>query len=126
MLAGCGRDDTVEEPTSSPTVEVTSTQPTEEPTTTPGSIPTEPAPRLFNADTPPGDYEMAIGQTSALRLAPDGPIPVVEGTSVLLIEVAFFEDPGYREWELRAVDVGTTSIQLDEGEATTFRLVVTD
>jgi predicted secreted protein len=123
ILAGCGQDEPADGPTSpSTTIEVTTTK--HEETTTTGPISMDPAPRLFTQETPTGSYVMAIGQTAALRLVPGTPPPVVEGTSVLVLEVAFLTDPGYREWELRAVEVGETSIQLGDGSGPAFRLVV--
>jgi predicted secreted protein len=80
---------------------------------------------LFTEKTAEGAYSMLVGDTSSLRLGPKSPPPEVEGSSVLVLELAFLTDPGYKEWELRAVEPGETTVTVESGsEPLTFLLVV--
>jgi hypothetical protein len=122
-VAACGGSDVGDIPTTSHPLATTVTT-SDEMTSTTNQGPQD-APRLFDAASPAGIYRMTVGETSALRLGPDAETPRVEGKSVLLIEVAFLDDPGYKEWELRAVAPGETAITIfgPAGEST-FEFVV--
>ncbi|MGC5221218.1 hypothetical protein ACPW96_01325 [Micromonospora sp. DT81.3] len=70
-----------------------------------------PAPRFVGPSDNGQTYAMAVGQTTTLRISdPDAAEPEAEGTAVLLIAVANVTDSGAREWEVRAVEPGTSTI----------------
>jgi len=54
---------------------------------------------------------MTVGQTTTLRISdPDAVAPEVEGAAVVLIAVANVTGSDAREWEVRAVETGTSTI----------------
>ena len=54
---------------------------------------------------------MTLGSTAALVVQGQGvDQPEVDGTSVMLIQVVNVTDSGAREWEVRAVEPGTSTI----------------
>lgn len=56
-------------------------------------------------------FFMRVGQVAGLVVAdPDAPDPMVDGRSVLVIPVVNIQASGRREWELRAVARGITTI----------------
>jgi hypothetical protein len=56
-------------------------------------------------------FFMRIGQVAGLVVAdPDAPDPTVDGRSVLVIPVVNIQASDRREWELRAVARGVTTI----------------
>lgn len=62
-------------------------------------------------------YAMTVGQTTTLRISdPDAPEPDVVGEAVLLIAVINVAESGVREWEVRAVEPGTTTVQGAAGD----------
>ena len=51
------------------------------------------------------------GTTTTLRVQDQSaPDPVVEGAAVLLVPIVNITDSGAREWELRAVAPGTSTV----------------
>ena len=82
------------------------------PQPTPSSeSPLVPAPRFIGPADDGLAYAMTVGQTTTLRLAePDATEPEVEGAAVLLIAVVNVTGSGAREWEVRAVEPGRSSI----------------
>lgn len=87
-----------------------------------------PVPEVFMEGTEGGRYLMEVGVTSMLRLFdPGSSLSSTEGASVEVIEVAYLTDPGFREWELRAVAAGATTITVETAEdVVTWELIVTD
>lgn len=137
VLAACGGDEAPpaepEESTAATTAPEESTVETEAPETTvvtsEGTInqsstsepdeeaqPTVPdagehgrLPQRVDADTPPGHYEMSVGDSSTLTLPMDGSA-WVDGVSVVLIEEVSVDGSNVRRWELRAVEEGVSDI----------------
>ena len=69
------------------------------------------APRTLTPADDGHTYEMAVGDVSALVVAdPQEPEPQVVGSSVLVIPVVNVQASNQREWELRAVAVGRTTV----------------
>ena len=126
--AACGQ--TSPEGTTATTEAVTTTTSTttRADTTTSTEDDMSPVPEVFMEDTEGGRYLMEIGVTSMLRLFdPDSSLSSTEGESVEVIEVAYLADPGFREWELRAVAAGATTITIETAQdVVTWELVVTD
>jgi predicted secreted protein len=93
-------------------------------------MPGDPAPTSAPRTITPADdgrtYTMAVGQTTTLALTDsNAPEPVLDGTSVLLIEIVNITAGAGRQWEVRAVEKGTSSIT-DGGSADwVIRLEVT-
>lgn len=80
-------------------------------TMTPTTGPAE-APRRVTPDDSGTTFSLRLGATSAFVLRdPSAPDPEVDGSSVLVIPVLNIQDSGVREWELRAVAPGTTTIR---------------
>jgi predicted secreted protein len=129
LLAGCSQSaDPADDGTTTTRDMATTTITTEtdRETTTSAETATS-APRFFTEDTPEGTYSMELEDSSTMRLPSDAPPPDVSGTSVMVLEVAYVTNPGYKEWELRAVEVGKTSITIETGSASlTWTLAVTD
>lgn len=68
-------------------------------------------PRRLTPEADGGHYSMTVGSTAALVVHGQGvDQPEVDGTSVLLIPVVNVTDSGAREWEVRAVEPGTSTI----------------
>src|SRR6478609_1128861 len=71
----------------------------------------EPVPKRLTPEDDGGRFTMVAGTTSALRVDdPAAPDPTVVGESVLVVPVLNVTDSGVREWELRAVTPGTTTV----------------
>lgn len=83
-------------------------------TTASGPVPSgtaEPVPRRLTPEDDGGRFTMAAGTTTTLRVDdPAAPDPRVVGESVLVVPVLNVTDSGVREWELRAVAPGTTTV----------------
>ena len=125
--AACGQ--TSPEGTTATTEAATTTSTTTRAdTTTSSEDDMRPVPKVFMEDTEGGRYHLEIGVTSMLRLIePDSSLSSTKGGSVEVIEVAYLTDPGFREWELRAVAAGATTITIETAqEVVTWELVVTD
>ena len=111
LLGGCGGG----EPSGPGTTGGTASGPSETTspaTTSPSGAPaTRPAPRTVTPADDGAHFTMPEGTTTTLRVqdrpAPD---PVVEGTAVLLVPIVNITDSGAREWELRAVAPGTSTV----------------
>jgi len=71
---------------------------------------------------------MQVGQTAAIILPIyDWQPPEVEGDAVLLIEVDSLADSGQREWEVRAVRVGTATVTArGDFSSATWRFIVSN
>ena len=68
-------------------------------------------PKRLTPEDDGGRFTMADGTTTTLRVAdPAAPDPTAVGESVLVVPVLNVTDSGVREWELRAVAPGTTTI----------------
>ena len=98
---------------------------TTEPTPVPSNL--EPAPRFFTEATPSGSYLFAVGDSATLQLAPDAPEPEPSGEAVVIIAMSSLAPTGNKQWELRAVANGETTITIDTSEGCrTWTLVVED
>lgn len=54
---------------------------------------------------------MTVGSTTALVVRGQGiDQPAVDGTSVILVPVVNVADSGVREWEVRGVEIGTSTV----------------
>jgi hypothetical protein len=72
-----------------------------------------------------GTYTMKIGQTVGLIVPdPGAPDPAVEGRSVDVVTVANIDASGRREWELRAVASGRTTLRAKGSRPYTITLDV--
>lgn len=69
-----------------------------------------PAPRTVTPADDGARFTMAVGSTTTLRVQPTAADPVVSGEAVLLVPVVNVTDSGVREWELRAVAAGTSTV----------------
>ena len=70
------------------------------------------APRRVTPDDSGSTFALRLGATSSFVLHdPAAPEPQAEGSSVLVIPVVNVQDSGVREWELRAVAPGSTTIR---------------
>lgn len=80
-------------------------------TSTPSTSATRPAPRTVTPADDGARFTMPEGTTTTLRVQDQSaPDPVVEGAAVLLVPVVNITDSGAREWELRAVAPGTSTV----------------
>ena len=72
---------------------------------------TRPAPRTVTPADDGARFTMPEGTTTTLRVQDQSaPDPVVEGAAVLLVPIVNITDSGAREWELRAVAPGTSTV----------------
>lgn len=55
-------------------------------------------------------FTMATGTTATLRITRSGAEPVVTGAAVLLVQMVPVTGTGAREWEIRAVEPGTSTV----------------
>jgi predicted secreted protein len=70
------------------------------------------APRRVTPDDSGSTFALRLGATTSFVLRdPAAPEPQAEGSSVLVIPTVNIQDSGVREWELRAVAPGTTTIR---------------
>lgn len=147
LVAGCGGEGSDGETSTSPAATASSTpgdstttpappsssppappSPTTEPTATakppPPTVP-DPVPRTLTPADDGRTYAMAVGQTSTLVLSdPDAPGPELVGRSVLLIQVVNVDASSRREWEVRAVETGTSTIRGGGSDPWEIRLEV--
>ncbi|WP_159899723.1 hypothetical protein [Ornithinibacter aureus] len=115
LLGGCG---SASEPratasdTGATASGVPSPSPSAMPSTSPPAQPSpSPAPRRLTPEADDSHYSMAMGSTTALVVRePGADEPEVDGASVILIPVVNVTGSGVREWEVRAVDPGTSVI----------------
>jgi hypothetical protein len=83
-----------------------------------------PVPRVVTPADDGARFTMTVGATSTLRLQDtSAPEPVASGTSVLVVPVVNVTDSGVREFELRAVSPGTSTIRGSDPDYA-FTLVV--
>jgi PBP1b-binding outer membrane lipoprotein LpoB len=107
-LAGCARSEPAPAPTTPATGSTTASVPA---TPTETSVPTDPVPRTLRPSDDGGWFSMVLGSTCELLVSDTSAgDPVVEGTSVLLVPVVNITDSGVREWEVRAVEPGTSTV----------------
>ena len=98
-----------------------------EPTSNPAPSQSEasPVPRTLTPANDGGTYTMKIGQTVGLIVPdPGAPDPDVEGRSVDVVTVANIDASGRREWELRAVASGRTTLRAKGSRPYTITLDV--
>jgi len=108
LLGGCGSG----EPADAPTTTAGGGGSTHSTATSPSPSGTaEPVPKRLTPEDDGGLFTMPVGTTTTLRVAdPAAPDPTVVGESVLVVPVLNVTDSGVREWELRAVAPGTTTV----------------
>jgi hypothetical protein len=71
----------------------------------------EPIPASISPNDDGSTFTMSLGDTTDLVVAdPLAPDPIVEGTSVELSEVTNVAESGVREWEVRSLERGVTTI----------------
>lgn len=121
LLAGCaGGEPPPAAPgaTPSPTVIASQSRPTTGiPMTTPDASPpppstARPVPRRISPEDDGAAFTMTVGQTTTLQVPlPGRGDPVVTGTSVLVIAVVNVAPAAASEWEVRAVEPGTSVVR---------------
>ena len=71
-----------------------------------------PSPRTLTPANDGGVFTMKVGQSVALMVPdPNAPDPEVKGRSVEVVEVRNIDASGRREWELRGVSAGRTTLR---------------
>lgn len=101
--------------------------PAPEPTPTPVPSQSEPSPvpRTLTPANDGGVYTMKVGQSAGLIVPdPTAPDPEVQGRSVEVVEVVNIDASGRREWELRAVASGRTTLRAGGSRPYTITLDV--
>ncbi len=84
-----------------------------------------PVPRRLSPANDKGVFTMKVGQTADLVVSdPSAPDPEVDGRSVQVVEVNNVDASGRREWELRAVSPGRTSLRAGGNRPYTITLDV--
>jgi len=84
-----------------------------------------PVPRRLSPANDKGVFTMKVGQTAGLVVSdPSAPDPDVEGRSVQVVEVNNVDASGRREWELRAVSPGRTTLRAAGSHSYTITLEV--
>lgn len=84
-----------------------------------------PVPRRLSPANDKGVFTMKVGQTAGLQVSdPNAPDPDVEGRSVQVAEVNNVDASGRREWELRAVSPGRTTLRAGGSHPYTITLDV--
>lgn len=82
-----------------------------------------PIPPTVTPEDDGGTFTMTVGASSELVISdPDAPDPVITGAAIDLIPIVNVTDSGGREWELRAVAPGSTTIR---GSSPEFELTIT-
>jgi hypothetical protein len=113
LLGGCGGGEPAGAPgTTAGGTTTSGTAGTRTTASTPGpSGAVEPVPKRLTPEDDGGRFTMPAGTTTTLRVAdPAVPDPTVVGESVLVVPMLNVTDSGVREWELRGVAPGTTTI----------------
>ena len=100
VLAGCAGG----EPSPSPDEPAPETPPA----TTTGSA--TPRPRYVRPRDDGAVFTLPVGGTATLRIPRESGEPVASGTAVLLFPVVNVTDSGARDWEIRAVEPGTSMV----------------
>jgi hypothetical protein len=107
LVVGCGVAGS--SPTGSPTAGGAPSEPGSTASGMPATSP--PVPRRLTPEADGSHFSMAVGSTTALVVRGQGvDQPEVDGTSVILVPVVNVTDSGVREWEVRGVEVGTSTI----------------
>ena len=71
-----------------------------------------PVPRRLSPANDRGVFTMKVGQTAGLVVSdPDAPDPEVDGQSVSVVEMHNVDASGRREWEIRAIKPGRTTLR---------------
>lgn len=84
-----------------------------------------PVPRRLSPANHKGVFTMKVGQTAGLVVSdPGAPDPDVEGRSVQVVDVNNVDASGRREWELRAVSPGRTTLRAGGSHPYTITLDV--
>lgn len=84
-----------------------------------------PVPRRLSPANDKGVFTMKVGQTAGLVVSdPAAPDPDVDGRSVQVVEVNNVDASGRREWELRAVSPGRTTLRAAGSKPYTITLNV--
>jgi hypothetical protein len=113
LALGCGTGDPSPGTSQTPPSE-TATGTTSSASGTASATPTTalpPAPRRLTPEADGSHYSMTLGSTTAVVVrGQDVDEPQVDGTSVILVPVLNVTDSGVREWEVRAVEVGTSRV----------------
>lgn len=88
----------------------------------------EPAPRFIGAADDGATFSLEVDQTTTLRATDaEASDPELDGESVLVIPVANITSSAGREWEIRAVAPGTSTLTgTDAGEKWTITLTVSE
>ena len=108
LVVGCGAGES--SPGGSQTGSGAATGPGSTASGMPSASPS-PVPRRLTPAADGSHYSMTVGSTAALVVQGQGvDQPEVDGTSVMLIQVVNVTDSGAREWEVRAVEPGTSTI----------------
>ncbi len=85
-----------------------------------------PVPRTLTPANTGGVFTMKVGQTAGLIVPdPNAPDPDVQGRSVEVVDVVNVDASGRREWELRAVASGRTTLRAGGSRPYTITLDVT-
>jgi predicted secreted protein len=81
-------------------------------TAVPSQSEVKPAPRILTPANDGAVYSMKVGQSVGLLVPdPNAPDPEVQGRSVEVTAVVNVDASGRREWELRAVASGRTTLR---------------
>lgn len=102
LVVGCGAG----EPSSSPP------EPTPTPAPTTPSATPAPMPRFVGPADDGALFTLEVGRTSTLRIIGEVDEPVVSGDAVLLIRQVNITGSGASEWEIRAVEPGTSTVRV--------------
>ena len=116
LLTGCARAGQV--PPGEPSAEP-------EPT---ASVTPAPVPRFIGAADDGASFTMTVDQTTTLRVTDvEASDPILDGESVIVIPVVNVAPGDGRQWEVRAVAPGTSTIRgVDAGLDWTITLIVSE
>lgn len=112
----------------SPSVGTPPAEPSDPPPSAEPSASAEPVPRFIGATDDGATFTMTVGTTTTLR-ATDAAAsdPELDGSSVLVIPVVNVASSAGREWEVRAVEPGLSTLRgADGGVAWTITLSVSE
>lgn len=78
-----------------------------------GGTPSRHAPAVVTEEQSGETLRLRVGGRVALRLTSEIPWEgaAVGGAAVMLAPVEYLQDPGFREWEARAVQAGTATVR---------------
>ena len=94
--------------------------------TAPPGAGAEPAPDAITEAHAGATFALRAGDTVPLRLTSDVAWTgaEVDGGAVVLSPVDYFQDPGFREWEVRAVAPGTATVRAEGDGREPFEVVL--